>query len=34
VVAEARSAIERRKAPRQQADRRDPQRWPVDIDLS
>lgn len=38
VVAEARSAIERRSAHREQPDRRDPQqRWPVDpvdIDLS
>lgn len=33
VVADARSAIERRAAQRAQADRRDPQR-PVDIDLS
>jgi hypothetical protein len=34
VVAEARSAIERRRAPRAQADRREPDRWPVDVDLS
>jgi hypothetical protein len=34
VVAEARGALERRRAPRQQADRRDPARWPVDVDLS
>ena len=34
VVAEARSATERRKAPRAQADRREPDRWPVDVDLS
>jgi hypothetical protein len=34
VVAEARSAVERRSAPRQEPDRRDPNRWPVDVDLS
>ncbi len=34
VVADARSALERRRAPRQQADRRDPDRWPVATDLS
>ena len=33
-VAEARSAIERRASKRAQPDRRDPQRWPVDIDVS
>jgi hypothetical protein len=34
VVAEARSAVERRSARRQATDRRDPNRWPVDVDLS
>ena len=34
VVAEARSAVERRRARRQEPDRRDPNRWPVDVDLS
>ena len=37
IVAEARSAIERRRVEREQPDRRDTQRWPVDpvdIDLS
>jgi hypothetical protein len=34
VVAEARSAVERRSARRQEPDRRDPNRWPVDVDLS
>jgi hypothetical protein len=34
VVAEARSAVERRCARRQAPDRRDPNRWPVDVDLS
>jgi hypothetical protein len=34
VVAEARSAVERRRAQRQAPDRRDPDRWPVDVDLS
>lgn len=35
IVAEARSAIERRSSRRQEPDRRDPQQhWPVDINLS
>lgn len=34
VVADARSALERRRTPRQRADRRDPDRWPLDTDLS
>ena len=34
VVAEARSAVERRSARRREPDRRDPNRWPVDVDLS
>lgn len=34
VVAEARSAIERRRAQRQEPDRRDPHRWPMDSGLS
>jgi len=34
VVAEARSAVERRSAARQAPDRRDPDRWPLDVDLS
>jgi len=34
VVAEARSAVERRSARRAQPDRRDPDRWPVDVDVS
>jgi hypothetical protein len=35
IVAEARSAIERRSSQRQEPDRRDPQQhWPVDINLS
>lgn len=34
VVAEARSAIERRRAQRQEPDRRDPHRWPMDTGLS
>ena len=34
VVADARSAIERRTAQRQAPDRRDPDRWPMDTDLS
>ena len=34
IVAEARSAIERRRAQRQEPDRRDPHRWPMDTGLS
>lgn len=34
VVAEARSAIERRRAQRAEPDRRDPHRWPMDTGLS
>ncbi len=34
IVADARSAIERRAAQRQEPDRRDPHRWPMDTGLS
>ena len=34
IVAEARSAIERRRAQRQEPERRDPHRWPMDSGLS